>query len=129
VFLCHNSEDKPAVRAVNKLLKASDLITWLDEERLPFGLPWQAELEGVIGQVRSAIVFVGKSGIGPWQNMEMRSFLDEFVSRTCPVIPVLLADAPAAPQLPMFLRQMAWVDLGREYDENLRRLIATLRNI
>jgi hypothetical protein len=129
VFLCHNSEDKPAVRAVNKLLKEGGLTTWLDEERLPLGLPWQAELERVIAQVRCAIVFVGESGIGPWQNVEMRGFLDEFVSRTCPVIPVLLADAPAAPQLPIFLRQMSWVDLGREQDENLRRLIATLRRI
>jgi hypothetical protein len=34
----------------------------------------------------------------------------EFVKRGCPVIPVMLADAPDKPQLPAFLRGMTWVD-------------------
>lgn len=44
-----------------------------------------------------------------------------------PVIPVLLPDAPAVPQLPVFLGMRTWVDLRRASDqgpdEGLRRLI------
>lgn len=127
VFLCHNSEDKPAVRHIKSALQAGGISTWLDEEQLPLGRPWQAELEREIGLVRSAAVFVGKTGIGPWQDVEIRGFLDEFVRRACPVIPVLLPDASAAPELPVFLRQMTWVDLRREYEANLRRLVAGIR--
>jgi hypothetical protein len=32
VFLCHNSEDKPAVREISKLLKGNNIKPWLDEE-------------------------------------------------------------------------------------------------
>jgi formylglycine-generating enzyme required for sulfatase activity len=32
------------------------------------------------------------------------------VSRDCPVIPVLLPNAPTKPELPLFLRQFTWVD-------------------
>jgi hypothetical protein len=42
----------------------------------------------------------------------MRAFLSEFIDRQCPVIPVLLPEA-AVPELPVFLRRMTWVDLGK----------------
>jgi len=129
VFLCHNSADKPAVRTLNRTMKDAGVKPWLDEEQLPLGLPWQDELERIIGNVGSAAVLVGETGFGPWQNVELRAFLDEFVSRNCPVIPVLLPDAPSVPSLPMFLRQMSWVDLRRDYDDNLRRLISGLRRV
>jgi hypothetical protein len=55
-------------------------------------------------------VFVGSAGLGPWQEQEMYGFLREFARRKVPVIPVLLADAPSAPELPIFLGGMTWVD-------------------
>src|SRR4029077_5339326 len=42
---------------------------------------------------RSAAVFVGESGLGPWQNQEMQALLSQFVKRECPVIPVVLPSA------------------------------------
>jgi hypothetical protein len=64
--------------------------------------------------MKSAAVFVGKSGIGPWQSQEIYGFLIEFQERQCPVIPVLLPDAPHKPQLPIFLRGMTWVDFREQ---------------
>ena len=126
VFLCHNAADKPDVRRIDERLKGLGLRTWLDEEQLPPGLPWQTELEKVIGEVRSAMVFVGGSGVGPWQNLEMRAFLNEFANRGCPVVPVLLPGAPDAPELPIFLRQMTWADLREDSAAPLQRLAAYL---
>jgi hypothetical protein len=50
----------------------------------------------------------------------MRAFLSEFIDRQCPVIPVLLPGA-IAPELPVFLRRMTWVDLGE--GDGIERLI------
>jgi nucleotide-binding universal stress UspA family protein len=97
VFLCHNSADKPEVRRLNEKLKARGVRTWLDEEQLCPGRPWQAELEQTIDSVRSAALLIGASGMGPWQNVEMRAFLDEFATRQCPVIPVSSRLHPRCP--------------------------------
>src|SRR5215216_647093 len=45
VFLCHNSNDKPAIRQINNVLKDAGISTWFDEEQLPPGIPWQPQLE------------------------------------------------------------------------------------
>jgi len=127
VFLCHNSEDKPQVREVNKALQAAGIVTWFDEEQLSPGMLWQAELENQIGKVKNACVFVGANGRGPWQDMEIRAFLSEFVNRGSSVIPVILPDAPEIPNLPIFLKQMTWVDLRRDYDNEILKLVAALR--
>jgi hypothetical protein len=122
VFLCHNSKDKPAVRKVARFLKTRKVRPWLDEEQLRPGLPWQMALEEQIGHIDSAAVFVGSSGIGPWQQMELWAFLSEFVRRRCPVIPVVLSEARQVPELPIFMRQLTWVDLR----ENSRSARASL---
>ena len=114
VFLCHNSQEKEAVRRLKQKLVKIGLRPWLDEEQLLPGRPWQEQLEKQVGEIRSAAVIVGSSGIGPWQNQEIRAFLSEFVHRNCPVIPVLLKTAPSVPDdLPMFLRSFTWVDFRR----------------
>jgi hypothetical protein len=123
VFLCHNSVDKPAVRDIAKRLKACGRSPWLDEWELRPGLPWQELLEEQIGQIGSAAVFVGQDGFGPWQARELRGFLVEFVDRGCPVIPVLLSNAPKQPSLPIFLKGMTWVDFRVSDPDPLKRLI------
>jgi TIR domain len=127
VFLSYSSADRPAVRELNRRLAAARVRTWMDEERLPPGLPWQQELERQIGRVRAAAVCVGQERTAPWRDFEMRSFLNEFASRQCPVIPVLLPDAPAVPELPLFLQQMTWIDLRDEYESGLAKLTNWLK--
>lgn len=123
VFLCHNSQDKPAVREIAKQLMARDLLPWLDEWDLRPGLPWQEALEEQIEQIRSTAVFVGESGFGPWQNMELNSFLREFAARRAPVIPVILKDCVNIPRLPTFIRGMHWVDFRKDSPDPLGNLI------
>jgi GTPase SAR1 family protein len=110
VFLCHNSQDKEAVKEIGGELKRHGILPWLDEWELRPGFTWQSELEKQIPKIRSAVVFVGKGGLGPWQRSELHAFLSEFHNRKCPVIPALLPDAPLVPELPVFLRGMTWVD-------------------
>jgi GTPase SAR1 family protein len=66
VFLCHNWEDKPAVRELAQRLRERGLRPWLDERELRPGQPWQPALEDVISGIPAAAVIVG-SRMGPWQ--------------------------------------------------------------
>jgi hypothetical protein len=123
VFLCHNSSDKPRVRQIAGWLENHGVLAWLDERELPPGQPWQPLLEKQMASIKSAAVFVGSAGVGPWQEQELYALLSEFVSRRSPVIPVLLHDAPDKPELPIFLRAMTWVDFRRDEPDPLSRLI------
>lgn len=123
VFLCHNREDKPQVKSLGAMLKEYGLLPWLDEWNLRPGLPRQRLLEQQIKKIKSVAVFVGSDGIGPWQQVEVETFLREFVNRGCPVIPVLLPNAPTAPQLPPFLKIMTWVDFRVQDPDPVEQLI------
>lgn len=123
VFLCYKSEDKQAVKDVGNQLKDRGIAPWLDMWDIPPGKPWQREIEKQIETISSAAVFVGQAGIGPWQQLEIEAFLREFVSRNCPVIPVLLPDAPDKPKLPPFLSGMQWVDFRRSDPNPMEHLL------
>jgi formylglycine-generating enzyme required for sulfatase activity len=123
VFLCHNSQDKPAVIEIANQLKANNINPWLDKWHLRPGSSWQDLLEDQINEIRTAAVFVGNSGLGPWQNEEIKAFIRAFVNRKCPVIPVLLPNAPQKPQIPLFLEGLMWVDFRQHDPEPLGQLI------
>jgi transcription elongation factor Elf1 len=123
VFLCHNGKDKALVKEIGNRLKQRGILPWLDEWNLRPGLPWQQVLEEQINSIKSAAVFVGKTGFGPWQDLEQSAFLRQFVNRHCPVIPVILPDCIETPQLPVFLDAMTWVDFRKTDPDPLRRLI------
>jgi WD40 repeat protein len=123
VFLCYNEADRLVVKQVGEQLKENGILPWFDQWELPPGRPWQPLLETQIGQIKSAAVFVGKDGIGPWQRQELDAFLREFVGRGCPVIPVLLEDALKKPVLPIFLKGMTWVDFHSRDPDPIELLI------
>lgn len=123
VFLCHNVQDKAEIKRIGEELRHRGLRPWLDEWELRPGVPWQDFVEEQIEEIKSAAVFVGESGLGPWQEMEIRGLLSEFVKRNCPVIPVMLSNAPKKPMLPLFLREMTWVDFRKNDPEPMRQLI------
>jgi hypothetical protein len=123
VFLCHKGSDKPLVRRIGERLLERGILPWLDEWELRPGLPWIQLLERQIGRIRTAAVFVGPDGLGPWQRQEIDALLREFVERQAPVIPVLLENAPREPELPLFLRGLTWVDFRTADQEPLERLI------
>jgi hypothetical protein len=123
VFLCHNKSDKPAVKRIGHQLMERNILPWLDEWELQPGMAWQRLLEDQIGGIRAAAVFVGANGMGPWQRQELDSLLRQFVKRSCPVIPVLLPNAPTEPRLPLFLEGMTWVDFRVADPDPLDRFV------
>ena len=124
VFLCYNSEDRPAVESIAKQLKARRIVPWFDWWELPPGRAWQAALEAQIETIGSAAVFVGQSGLGPWQDVEVRAILSQFIDRDCSAIPVILPSVEKkVPSLPLFLRGNRFIDFRDLEDDPLSMLI------
>lgn len=72
VLLCHNPADKPAMRLTAERLPERGIRPRLDKGELPPGRSRQEEPEKLIEHINAATVFVWPSGIGPWQNRELR---------------------------------------------------------
>jgi TIR domain len=124
VFLCHNSQDKPAVKRLAKRIETEGLRPWFDEWHAPPGTDWLWELEKQIANVRSAAVFIGQNGLGPWQREEIGAFLLQYSRRRCPIFPVLLRGGDEPYEMPLFLEGKTWVDLRKR--DGFRNLVAAV---
>ena len=127
VFICYNSADLIAVREIVVKLKDRGLRPWFDKWELIPGRLFQSALEEQIKGMKTAAVFIGDRGLGPWHRMEMQAALLEFAERDCPVIPVLLPGAKQKPDLPRFLKIIGWVDLNEPdaLDQLMRGITAS----
>lgn len=123
VFLCHNSVDKPQVKEIGEQLLKRGILPWLDVEQIRPGTTWQKALGEQINSIKSAAVFVGNSGIGPWQDEEIQGLLSQFVERRCPVIPTVLASATKTPELLWTLKNRHWVDFRKQDPDPLVQLV------
>jgi hypothetical protein len=121
VFLSHQSGDKPLVESIAaRLVDEQVLRPFLDKWHLIPGEPLQEALEEALDQSRTCAVFLGSSGLGAWENEEMRAALDERVrNKSFRVIPVLLPGAEPKDKktLPRFLRRLTWVDFRKGLDD------------
>ena len=116
VFLSHNSKEKEEVLRLARELKSRGISVWLDVWQLRPGTDWQAHLEEIVATCKSAIVCLGSSGVGPWEDPEMKALLRRFVNdkksgELLPIIPVLLPGAAGNARLPAFLETFHAVDL------------------
>jgi hypothetical protein len=136
VFLSHSSADKPAVEELARRLAKEGVQAWLDKWNLIPGDAWQPAIEKALAESETCAVFVGPSGLGPWQNEEMRAAIDWRVresGRRFRVIPVLLPGAERAERssLPTFLAATTWVEFRDSLDnaDAFHRLICGIRGV
>ncbi len=118
VFLAHNSSDKTQVQAICEELKQRGLEPWLDMEQIPPGRWFQDVIQEAIPKVKSAAIFIGPTGIGHWQTVELDLFLKQCLKNDLTVIPVLLPDVDDFPTDLLFLKRVIhWVKFnGDVYD-------------
>lgn len=126
VFLCHHTKDEQVVRWLADRLRDRAVLPWLYQDEVAPGRVWQEELQRQITDIRSVAVLLGPGGLSSWQSREVRAFIEQFDERGSPVIPVLLPGASPA-DLPVFLREFAWVDLGARDDAAVERLVWGIR--
>ena len=66
VFLSHNSQDKPVIREIARLLREQGLRPWLDEEQLIPGERWQDALARGVRDSATCAMFIGPNNLGDW---------------------------------------------------------------
>lgn len=130
VFLCHSSNDKPAVRELYQKLRAEPWIQpWLDEEELFPGMDWNLEIEKAIEATDVILVCLSNNSITKegYVQREIRIALDYADYKpegTLFIIPVRLEECKP----PRRLRMWQYADFFEEQQERgIARLVASLR--
>jgi nucleotide-binding universal stress UspA family protein len=123
VFLCYNARDRQAVVDVAERLRSAGIQPWLDIWHVRPGTRWQRELDKQLRAVRAAAVFLGLSGRGPWQELEIEQMLQRFTRGRRPIIPVVLPGRKGHPRLPGFLELWQMVDMRRSDPDPIAQLI------
>jgi formylglycine-generating enzyme required for sulfatase activity len=130
VFLCHSSNDKPAVRELYQKLRAESWIQpWLDEEELYPGQDWSMEIEKAVEAADAIIVCLSKGSITKegYVQRELRivlDFADYKPEGTLYVIPVRLEECDP----PRRLRAWQYADYFEGQRERaFNRLLVSLK--
>jgi WD40 repeat protein len=123
VFLCYNRRDQDAVKGIAGTLKERKVRPWLDVWDLRPGDVWQEKLGEIIRKVKAAAVFVGPNQTGPFENIEIRALLRQFVDGHVRVIPVVLPGAQGEPQWSIFLQDFHRVDFRASQPEPMAELL------
>jgi hypothetical protein len=134
VFLSHANRDKLVVEDLARRLIRAGLKPYLYEWHLVAGEVWQEALEKALDRSRTFAVLVGPGNLGPWQTKEMRAALEKNIGgrgKRRRVIPVLLpgASTPEKKALPLFLKQLTWVDFrdGLDDPQAFHRLVCGIK--
>lgn len=88
-----------------------------DKWNIPPGVLFQPKIEEALLESDSIAVLFGKSGVGPWEQMELRVGITESIKRNVPAIPVVLPNTKDVPELPPFLKEFNWVRFRRSFSE------------
>jgi len=129
VFLCHSSNDKPAVRELYRKLRAEPWIQpWLDEEELYPGQDWETEIEKAVEISDVVLVCLSNGSINKrgFVQKELRFALDialEMPEETIFIVPLRLEECTP----PRSLRDWQYADYFEgQRDRGLQRLLVSL---
>jgi hypothetical protein len=112
VFLCHASQDKPAVRELYSLLKRQDWIEpWLDEANLLPGMDWDYEIYKALREADTILVCLSKESVSKegYVQKEFKralSYAEEKPDGAIYIIPLRLDECNP----PFKFQQWQWAD-------------------
>ncbi len=90
VFFSYNTADRSAVEELAHALRDRSVNVFLDRWHMLPGSPWQEQFEVALSASRTVLLFIGREGLGPWENLEVRVALSRLVDDpSFRVIPVL----------------------------------------
>jgi hypothetical protein len=136
VFLCYHEDDGPSVLTLARQLEAAGIHPWLDEWHLIPGRPWMRAIEKALDSCPVCAIFIGPSGISPWQHEQMWVAIARRVadaSGRYRVIPVILPGGSRGERagMPAFLRDTRWVEFRTTLDDEraFDQLLSGVRGI
>lgn len=114
VFLCHASQDKPAVRKLYADLRKDTFDPWLDEENLVPGQDWELEIRKAVRGCDAVVVCLSNSSVSKegYLQRELRFALDvaeEKPEGTIFVVPLKLEECGIPDRLAR-LHWVSWTD-------------------
>ena len=114
VFLCHASQDKPAVWRLHRYLKQHGVQPWLDQEDLLPGQDWRVEIPKAIDSSDVIVVCLSKNSVNKegYVQAEITFALDKALEKpegTIFIVPIKLEGC----DIPNRLGRYQWVDLSR----------------
>ncbi len=126
VFLCHASDDKPAVRNLYRQLKGDGIRPWLDELDILPGKKWDLEIRKAVRASQAILIClsnrsVSKSGYVQKEIKIALDIADEKPDDVIFLIPVRLEECAVPDRLGAF----QWVNLYS--DDGYERLLESLR--
>jgi hypothetical protein len=126
VFLCHASDDKPAVKRFDRRLRTDHIDTWLDERDLLPGQEWDQTIRVAVRDADIVVVCLSRTSVtkSGYLQREIKHVLDvadEQPDGSIFLIPARLEEC----DVPERLRRWQWVDLYKRGGYN--RIMTVLR--
>lgn len=124
VFVSYNGDDREWAEQFASELRELGVRVWFDQWELKAGRTWLDALETALQESAAVVILIGKSGLGPWEQVELRQALSQLVQHRCPVIPIILPDVERL-ELPPFLQQCHYIDYrdGQTYLRRMEKLV------
>ncbi|MDP1714123.1 MAG: TIR domain-containing protein [Anaerolineales bacterium] len=130
VFLCHASQDKPAVYDLYKKLLAEGWIEpWLDAKKLLLGQDWQSEIKNAVETADNVIIFLSHTSINKdgFIQKELRLAKDIALEKSegsVFLIPLRLDEC----EVPRSLQSYQWGNFfGEEQEQTYSNLLESLK--
>ena len=113
----HSSKDKPKVEWLAEQLQKQGLRPFLDKWDLQAGRSWRKDLEAALANSKTAVVFFGPQGVGPWHDAEIDILVDQATTRRNDfrVTSILLPGA-TLDNVPTFLRRLGRLDFSQQWE-------------
>jgi hypothetical protein len=125
-FLSYNHLDREAVAAVRDRLAGQGIETWFADS-LQSGTEWYPALEEAFDKSSVFLFFIGPHGVGDFQRRHEITAADTLVREHGRLlIPVILPGVRPETRLPMLLRSYQALDLRKNRELNLERLVETI---
>ena len=130
VFLCHASEDKEAIRDLDRSLTSAGITTWLDEKELLAGQNWDLEVQRALRTSAIALICISnlsckKRGYMQKEIKIALDVLDELPEDDVFIIPVLI-DECETDNLPQRLKSLHAIKMYE--DHGLERLVKGIKH-
>ncbi len=112
VFISYNSKDFDLVNYIVQKLMHFDIRCWFDKSVLFPGMNFQKEIENGLKHSGKILVFIGDDGIGNWEDLEYRTYLNESIKSGVTIIPIILPKTDKG-EIPIFLKNFQYVDFSK----------------